>query len=73
MYSKVFKEDGSTSGWSDVWSAATLETGEEPQIFIDEATEPETRMESSANLNSFLSLSTLVSTTLLLTTTTGSI
>ena len=73
MYSKVFKEDGSTSGWSDVWSAATLETGEEPQIFIDEATEPETRMESSANLNSFLSLSTLVSTALLMTTSPGSI
>jgi len=70
---RLFKEDGSVSGQSDPWSATTLETGEEPRIFIDEATEPETRMESSANLNSFLSLSTLVSTALLMTTSPGSI
>jgi len=69
---RLFKEDGSISGQSDVWSVSTLETGEQSRIHIDEATKPEPHTESSANLNSFLSLTTLVSAALLLTTTTGS-
>jgi len=70
---RLFKEDGSISGKSDVWSVSTLETGEQSRIHIDEATKPEPNMESSANLNSFLSITTLVSAALLLTSaTTGS-
>jgi len=69
---RLFKEDGSISGWSDVWPVSTLETGEQSRIHIDEATKPEPNTESSANLNSFLSLTTLLSAALLLTTTTGS-
>ena len=71
MYSKVFKEDGNTSGWSGVWSVSTLITVEEPQILIKEATEPEPSMENRTNLNSFLSLTTLLSNAVLLTSTTG--
>ena len=33
---RLFKDDGSSSGWSDVWSAHTLETGEEEEIVPEE-------------------------------------
>jgi len=68
---RLFKEDGSISGQSDVWSVRTLETGEE-RISNDEATKPEPHVESRANLNSFLSLTTLVTAALFLTAPTGS-
>jgi len=70
---RLFKEDGSISGQSDPWSVSTLETGEQKRIFIEKATKPEPNMESSANLNSFLSLTlTLVTAALFLTAPTGS-
>jgi len=78
---RLFKDEESTSGWSDVWSVSTLETGEEPQTFSEEPrTVPEPVSDpavvvpvprSSGNLNfaSFISLTALVSTTLRLATT----
>jgi len=73
----LFKDDGSSSGWSDVWSVRTLKTGEEPQTFTEEpriVPEPvseQADLKSSGNLNfaSFFSLAALVSSTLLLSTT----
>jgi len=32
----LFKDDGTSSEWSEVWSAATKETGEEPETFPEE-------------------------------------
>jgi len=68
----LFKEDGSISGQSDPWSVSTLETGEQSRIHIDEATKQEPHTESSANLNSFLSLTSLMFAALLLTVPIGS-
>jgi len=78
---RLFKDDGSSSGWSDEWSVSTLETGKPPQTsppevatrrFSKEVSKPTTETttsKNSGNLNfgSFLSLTALVSTTLLLT------
>jgi hypothetical protein len=87
---RLFKDDGSSSGWSDEWSVSTLETGQTPppQTSPPEVVtrsgrssdteevpdssgqqqQQQTAADSSGNLNfaSFLSLTALVSTSLLL-------
>jgi len=78
---RLFKDDGSSSGWSKELSVSTVETGKEAQTFPPteapesrsagppepKSTEPNNNG-GNLNFGSFLSLAALVSTTLLLTT-----
>merc|ERR1712130_161983 len=74
---RLFKDDGSSSGWSKELSVSTVETGEEAQTFPPtEApesrsagpSEPKSTNGGNLTFGSFISLAALVSTTLLLTT-----
>ena len=64
---RLFKDDGSSSGWSDEWSVSTLETGKPPQTSPPEVETTTSKNSGNLNFGSFLSLTALVSTTLLLT------
>jgi len=74
---RLFKDDGSSSGWSEELSVSTVETGEEAQTFPPTKapesrsagpSEPKSTNGGNLTFGSFLSLAALVSTTLLLTT-----